>query len=49
MTERRILTMLEEIGLTDDYFKELLKTRKDYLLLLINSICNLELKEDTKN
>jgi len=38
--------MLEEIGLTDDYFKELLKTRKDYLVLLINSICNLNLKEE---
>ena len=36
--------MLEEIGLTDDYFKELLKTRKDYLLLLINSIISSAIK-----
>ena len=38
--------MLEEIGLTDHCFKELLKTRKDYLLLLINGICNLDIKEN---
>ena len=38
--------MLDEIGLTDHCFKELIKTRRDYLLLLINGICNLNLKED---
>ena len=37
--------MLQEIGLTDYYFKELLKKSPRYLLLLINGICNLNLKE----
>ena len=40
---------LREIGLTDYYFKELIKRRPDYLLLLINNICNLNLTlEDIK-
>ena len=34
---------LREIGLTDYYFKELAKRRPDYLLFLINNICNLNL------
>ena len=34
---------LREIALTDYYFKELLKQRPDYLLFLINNICNLNL------
>ena len=38
--------MLDEIGLTDHCFKELIKTRRDYLLLLVNGICNLNLKEE---
>ncbi|MBR6071963.1 MAG: hypothetical protein IKP77_03910, partial [Acholeplasmatales bacterium] len=38
--------MLKEIALTDYYFKELIKTRRDYLLLLINGICKLNLKEE---
>ena len=38
--------MLSEIGLTDYYFKELLTKRRDYLLLLINGFCNLNLKEE---
>ena len=39
--------MLHDIGLTDYYFKELLSKNPDYLLLLINGICNLKLtKED---
>ncbi len=37
--------MLKEIGLTDYYFKELLKQRPDYLLFLINNICGLKLQE----
>ena len=37
--------MLHEIGLTDYYFKELLTERRDYLLLLINGICHLNLTE----
>ncbi len=37
--------MLHEIGLTDFYFKELLTKSPDYLLLLINGICNLNLKK----
>ena len=36
---------LKSIGLTDFYFKELIHQRKDYLLLLINGICNLNLSE----
>ena len=40
MTER-----LEAIGLTDYYFKELIKRKKNYLTLLLNGICNLDLKE----
>ena len=40
---------LKRIGLTDYYFKELVKSRPDYLLFLINNICNLNLKlEDIK-
>jgi len=38
--------MLHEIGLTDFYFKELLTKSPDYLLLLINGICNLNLKKE---
>jgi predicted transposase/invertase (TIGR01784 family) len=37
--------MLHEIGLTDYYFKEILTERRDYLLLLINGICHLNLTE----
>ena len=36
---------LEAIGLTDYYFKELIKRKKNYLTLLLNGICNLDLKE----
>ncbi len=36
---------LKTIGLTDFYFKELIHKRKDYLILLLNGICNLNLKE----
>ena len=36
---------LKTIGLTDFYFKELIHQRKDYLILLLNGICNLNLKE----
>ena len=39
------MTELKSIGLTDFYFKELIHKRKDYLILLINGICNLNLKE----
>ena len=39
------MTELKRIGLTDFYFKELIHKRKDYLILLINGICNLNLKE----
>ncbi len=40
---------LREIGLTDYYFKELIKRRPDFLLLLIYNICNLNLTlEDIK-
>ena len=35
--------MLHDIGLTDGYFKELLSKNHDYLLLLINGICDLNL------
>ena len=39
--------MLHDIGLTDYYFKELLSKNPDYLLLLVNGICGLNLtKED---
>ena len=37
---------MHEIGLTDYYFKELLKNNRDYLLILVNGICGLNLKED---
>ena len=37
---------MHEIGLTDYYFKELLKTNRDYLLVLVNGICGLNLKAD---
>ena len=40
MTER-----LEAIGLTDYYFKELIKRKKNYLTFILNGICNLDLKE----
>ena len=36
---------LQAIGLTDFYFKELCKQRKDYLVFILNGICNLNLKE----
>ena len=36
---------LEAIGLSDYYFKELIKRKKNYLTLLLNGICNLDLKE----
>lgn len=36
---------LQQIGLTDFCFKELIHKRPDYLLLLVNGICNLKLKE----
>ena len=36
---------LNSIGLTDFYFKELIHQRRDYLILLLNGICNLNLKE----
>ena len=36
---------LQQIGLTDFCFKELIQKRPDYLLLLVNGICNLNLKE----
>ena len=38
--------MLNEIGLTDYYFKELVTQKREYLLLLINGICNLNLTKD---
>jgi len=41
--------MLKEIGLTDYYFKELLIKSHKYLLLLLNGICNLNLKEEGLN
>ena len=37
---------MHEIGLTDYYFKELLEKNKDYLLMLVNGICGLNLKEE---
>jgi predicted transposase/invertase (TIGR01784 family) len=37
---------MHEIGLTDYYFKELLENNKDYLLVLVNGICGLNLKEE---
>ena len=36
---------LQSIGLTDFYFKELCQKRKDYLVFILNGICNLNLKE----
>ena len=36
---------LKSIGLTDYYFKELILKRRDYLVLILNGICNLNLKE----
>ena len=36
---------LQAIGLTDFYFKELCLKRKDYLVFILNGICNLNLKE----
>ena len=36
---------LEAIGLTDYYFKELIKRKKNYLTFILNGICNLDLKE----
>ena len=36
---------LQSIGLTDFYFKELCQRRKDYLVFILNGICNLNLKE----
>ena len=36
---------LQRIGLTDFYFKELCQQRKDYLVFILNGICNLDLKE----
>ncbi len=38
--------MLHDIGLTDYYFKELLSKNQDYLLLLVNGICGLNLTKD---
>ena len=38
-------TQLQAIGLTDFYFKELCLQRKDYLVFILNGICNLNLKE----
>ena len=38
--------MLHDIGLTDYYFKELLSKNSDYLLLLVNGICGLNLTKD---
>ena len=38
--------MLNEIGLTDYYFKELVTKKPEYLVLLINGICNLNLKKE---
>ncbi len=38
--------MLHDIGLTDYYFKELLSKNPDYLLLLVNGICGLNLTKD---
>jgi hypothetical protein len=35
-----------EIGLTDYYFKELLENNIDYLLVLVNGLCGLNLKEE---
>ena len=39
-------TVLKTIGLTDYYFKELIQKRKDYLVLLLNGICGLNLQEE---
>ena len=41
--------MLKKIGLTDYYFKELLIKSHKCLLLLLNGICNLNLKEEGLN
>ena len=43
--EKNMCNKLQSIGLTDFYFKELCQQRKDYLVFILNGICNLNLKE----